>query len=143
MDNLFTNGIIQLEQNPAEKDNVMLINIEIPANVKPSETDTKLEVEGQAVPLIAFALQAIIDAMANLVAEKSNEDKLDQKTRNQRWTMFTAHLVQFATDMCDVCGERHGLEIEGIKASMDDIETVYDVVKSVMEKRKEREEANE
>lgn len=85
MDNLFTNGIIQLEQNPAEKDNVMLISIEIPANVKPSETDTKLEVEGQAVPLIAFALQAIIDAMANLVAEKSNEDKLDQK--NQKSTL--------------------------------------------------------
>lgn len=140
MNNLFTKNIIELEKEPSDKVSKLLINIEIPANTKPSETNTQVEIDGPAAALVAFALQAVVDAMANTVAQKSDEDNSSQEVRNKRWTEFTAHLVEYITDICEVYGEKNGLHINGIRANARDVEIVYNVVKKVMEKRKEREE---
>lgn len=139
MNNLFVESIKRLEEAPADKDIKLALTIEIPANTKPSETDTQLQITGPVTALIAFAVQAMVDATAEFVAQKPCDDGVDQKAKNQHWSAFTAGLTQYVIDVCDVCGERHGLEIEGIRANISDIETIYDVIKSVMAMRKERE----
>ena len=139
MNNLFVESIKRLEEAHADKDIKLALTIEIPANTKPSETDTQLQITGPVTALIAFAVQAMIDATAEFVAQKPCDDGVDQKAKNQHWSAFTAVLTQYVIDVCDVCGERHGLEIEGIRANISDIETIYDVIKSVMAMRKERE----
>ena len=139
MNNLFVESIKRLEEAPADKDIKLALTIEIPANTKPSETDTQLQITGPVTALIAFAVQAMIDATAEFVAQKPCDDGVDQKAKNQHWSAFTAGLTQYVIDICDVCGKRHGLEVEGIRANISDIETIYDVIKSVMEMRKERE----
>ena len=139
MNNLFVESIKRLEEAPADKDIKLALTIEIPANTKPSETDTQLQITGPVTALIAFAVQAMVDATAEFVAQKPSDGGVDQKAKNQHWSAFTAGLTQYVIDICDVCGKRHGLEVEGIRANISDIETIYDVIKSVMAMRKERE----
>ena len=139
MNNIFIKAIEYLEQNPADKDIKLALTIEIPANTKPSETGTQLQMTGPVTALLAFAVQAMVDASAEFVAQKPCDDGIDQKSKNQHWSAFTAGLTQYVIDICDVCGKRHGLEVEGIRANISDIETIYDVIKSVMAMRKERE----
>ena len=137
MNNLFVESIKRLEEAPADKDIKLALTIEIPANTKPSETDTQLQITGPVTALIAFAVQAMVDATAEFVAQKPSDGGVDQKAKNQHWSAFTAGLTQYVIDICDVCGKRHGLEVEGIRANISDIETIYDVIKSVMAMRKE------
>ena len=139
MNNLFVESIKRLEEAPADKDIKLALTIEIPANTKPSETGTQLQMTGPITALIAFAVQAMVDSSAEFVAQKPCDDGIDQKSKNQHWSAFTAGLTQYVIDICDVCGKRHGLEVKGIRANISDIETIYDVIKSVMAMRKERE----
>ena len=67
MNNIFIKAIEYLEQNPADKDIKLALTIEIPANTKPSETGTQLQMTGPVTALIAFAVQAMVDASAEFV----------------------------------------------------------------------------